>query len=414
MTDYLDPGFLKSHWQAIIDFYHPACLDHEHGGYICEFRDDQSVLDRDAKHIVWITRYIYTYCLAAGMLDQPQYLAAAQQGLDYLETYQKRPEGGYAWIMNRRSVLDGAKRCYGHAFVLLAYCGAHKAGLPGMRAKIAAAYDLLDQRFYRSHDGLYVDEYNDDWSELSAYRGQNCNMHITEAMLSAYEATGEVRYLDRAGIVASRLARDLSAHTQGLIWEHYTPAWEQDWEYHQDKPLDFWRPYGYTVGHQTEWSKLLLILERYRPEPWLLPQAERLFNTAMARAWDTAQGGLIFTFGPDGRPIDCNRFHWVFNETLAAAALLWLRTGKTQYLDWYRQLWVWCDEHFVDHDRGGWYRNLHPNNQRYDYRSEPLARDQYHPAAMCYEILRGLQARPLPAERDEAALKRLAGTALAG
>ncbi|MFO7791068.1 MAG: OmpA family protein, partial [Bacteroidales bacterium] len=55
-----------------------------------------------------------------------------------------------------------------------------------------------------------------------AYRGQNANMHTCEAMLAAYEATGERRYLDRAREVAHALTVRLAAETDGLLWEHYT------------------------------------------------------------------------------------------------------------------------------------------------------------------------------------------------
>ena len=41
-----------------------------------------------------------------------------------------------------------------------------------------------------------------------------------------------------------------------------------------------------------------LSLERHRPEAWMLPQAEHLFDTAVARGWDEEIGGLIFTFDP--------------------------------------------------------------------------------------------------------------------
>ena len=84
----------------------------------------------------------------------------------------------------------------------------------------------------------------------------------------------------------------------------------------------------------------------------------------------------------------------MLNETIAAAALLALRTGKPEYRDWYDRLWAWSDAHMVDHERGGWYQNLHPNNVRYDYRTEPVSRDYYHPQAMCFEILRALSDQP--------------------
>jgi mannose/cellobiose epimerase-like protein (N-acyl-D-glucosamine 2-epimerase family) len=390
-TDYLSRDFLKAHLQRIIDFYHPACLDQEYGGYICSWRDDGTVLDRGTKHIVATTRFIYDYCLASVALGRPEYRVCALHGLDYLETYNRRPEGGYAWLMDGQQVRDGAKFCYGHAFVLLAYAAAHQIGLDGMRQKIDETYDLLEQRFWRPADGLYVDKFSEDWSQLSPYRGQNANMHMCEATLLAYEATGETHYLERAYQIAHRLNRDLAPAAGGLIYEHYTSDWSQDWAYNRDNPADFWRPYGFAVGHQAEWSKLLLILERHRPEAWILPQAEHLFHSAVMNGWDAENGGLSFTFDPTGQPVIRERRHWVLNETIAAAALLTLRTGRAEYREWYDRLWAWAEVHMVDHQRGGWFSNLHPNNARFDYRTEPVPRDFYHPQAMCFEILRALR-----------------------
>ena len=106
-------------------------------------------------------------------------------------------------------------------------------------------------------------------------------MHMCEALLCAFEATGATRYLERAYLLARRICVDLAAPTDGLIWEHYHQDWSHDWEYNQDDPQNLFRPYGYLPGHFVEWSKLLLIVERHRPESWLLPKAEQLFAMAM-------------------------------------------------------------------------------------------------------------------------------------
>ena len=37
-----------------------------------------------------------------------------------------------------------------------------------------------------------------DWTQESSYRGQNANMHACEALIAAFEATNEQKYLDRA------------------------------------------------------------------------------------------------------------------------------------------------------------------------------------------------------------------------
>ena len=80
-------------------------------------------------------------------------------------------------------------------------------------------------------------------------------MHMCEAMLSAFEATGEEKYLNRAHLLAKRICVDLASKANGLVWEHYKTDWTHDWEYNHDDPKNLFRPYGYLPGHFTEWSK---------------------------------------------------------------------------------------------------------------------------------------------------------------
>jgi mannose/cellobiose epimerase-like protein (N-acyl-D-glucosamine 2-epimerase family) len=93
-------------------------------------------------------------------------------------------------------------------------------------------------------------------------------MHGCEAMLAAFQASGEARYLDRAYGLALRVTVDQAAKAGDMIWEHYDENWEVDWSYNWDDPRNLFRPWGYQPGHQTEWAKLLMILGRYRDEDW--------------------------------------------------------------------------------------------------------------------------------------------------
>ena len=122
---------------------------------------------------------------------------AARHGLAYLRDVHRDPStGGYAWTIRDGRVEDATNHCYGVAFVLLAYATARKAGIDEAAVdgrNLGAARDALLGR----RAGLYRDEADADW-HFSDYRGQNANMHMCEAMLAAYEASGEARYLDRA------------------------------------------------------------------------------------------------------------------------------------------------------------------------------------------------------------------------
>ena len=393
-----DPAFLRNHIRSIMSFYHPVCIDAELGGYINQLRDDGSVFDRMTKHLVGTCRFVYNYALASLALDDPAYQAAAAHGLRCLQELHRQSDGGFAWVLQGRAVEDGTRHCYGHAFVLLASAGAAKAGIEGASALVSDVYDLLESRFWEPAVQLYVDEIKaDDWNAIAPYRGQNANMHMCEAMLAAYEATGEAKCLDRAHVLARRICVELADQADGLIWEHYRTDWTHDWDYNRDDPQNLFKPYGYLPGHFTEWAKLLLILERHRPEPWMLERARHLFDTAVERSWDDQRGGMHYTFAPDGHILDTDRYYWVLAETFAAAALLALRTCNTRYWEWYDRVWEFSDRHFVDHEYGGWYRILNADNQKYDDVKSPATKTDYHPLAACYETLEAIRDAGLSA-----------------
>ena len=390
--NYRDPRVLREHIEAILGFYHPACIDTERGGYIGQFTDDGTNYDRDTKHLVGTCRSVFNYAVAAELFGRDDYRAAAAHGVAFLQSGHRQSDGGFAWILGAHGVEDGTRHCYGLAFVLLAAAMAARTGVAGADALAGETFELLEERFWDPGAKLYVDEIAaGDWQAIDPYRGQNANMHMCEAMLAAYETSGQDRYLGRALTLARRLCVELAAPAEGLIWEHYTTNWEHDWQYNRDDPGHLFRPYGYLPGHFVEWSKLLLILERHRPEPWQHAAAVRLFDTALARSWDHDHGGMHYTFAPDGTILDTDRYYWVLAETVAAAALLAVRTGEARYWNWYDRAWDYADRHFVDHRHGGWYRVLDRRGRRYDDRKSPPSKTDYHPLSACYEILRVLR-----------------------
>ena len=99
----------------------------------------------------------------------------------------------------------------------------------------------IRDRFWDAEYGLYRDEADAEWN-FSPYRGQNANMHLTEALLAAWEATQNARYLQRALAVADVMTRRQAQQAGGLVWEHYDAQWNIDWDYHRDDPKHLFRP----------------------------------------------------------------------------------------------------------------------------------------------------------------------------
>ncbi|WP_395142257.1 AGE family epimerase/isomerase [Schlegelella aquatica] len=141
-------------------------------------------------------------------------------------------------------------------------------------------------------------------------------------------------------------------------------------------------------GHQAEWAKLLLVLDRLRPAPWLLPRAQALFDFTVAHGWDEEARGLFNRMAPDGSLCDDRKAFWVQSETATAAALLGHRTGLETYWRWYDRLWSYCWDYFIDHEHGAWYHTLTRDNRRLGEEKTPVGRLDYHTLGNCYEMLR--------------------------
>jgi mannose/cellobiose epimerase-like protein (N-acyl-D-glucosamine 2-epimerase family) len=395
--------FLRSHVRRTMAFYHPRCLDPA-GGCFHLFKDDGTVYDRRTRHLVSSARFVFNYASAARHFGDQAYLAAAKHCLDFLDTHHRDPDtGGYAWLVDfdgrRATPLDTTRHAYGLAFVLLAYAHALSAGIAPARDGLERTFDLLERHFWLADVGLYADEASPDFGTLSPYRGQNANMHACEALIAAYRATGERRYLGRAATVADGIARRQAALADGLVWEHYREDWTIDWDYHRDDPANLFRPWGFQPGHQAEWAKLLLTLERLLADTtgapdWLATRAVTLFDTALARAWDPVNGGIHYGFAPDGSIRDADKYFWVQAESIAAAAMLAVRTGEARYWAWYDRLWAYAWNHFVDHRHGAWYRILTADNRSYGNDKSPAGKTDYHTMGACYDVLETLRAGP--------------------
>lgn len=391
LPDFRSPEFLRRHIADTMAFYHPRAIDAQ-GGFFHYFLDDGTIYDASHRHLVSSTRFVFNYAMAAREFGNAQYLAAARHGLDYLRrVHRDEHSGGYAWTIRDRKPEDQTNHTYGLAFVMLAYARALQAGIGEAGPWLEETWDLLERRCWDAHYGLYRDEADAQWN-FSAYRGQNANMHTCEALLAAYEATANERYLQRATDLADHLCRRQAALAGGLVWEHYDESWQIDWDYHRDDPKHLFRPWGFQPGHQTEWSKLLLILDGHwrtlgKVLDWPVPTARALFDRAVAAAWDHAHDGLCYGFAPDGSICDDDKYFWVQAESLAAAARLADVSGEAQYWQWYDRLWRYAWTHFVDHEHGAWYRILDRRNRQYSNEKSPAGKTDYHTMGACYDVL---------------------------
>ena len=339
------------------------------------------------------TRLIHSYSLGhlSGFQGAERII---DHGMAYLESHHRdRDHGGYLWALEGDRIKDDRKLAYGHVFVLLASASAKLAGHPDADRLMADARDVLDQHFWDEDAGLFCDEWNRDWTPFSTYRGMNANMHGVEALLSAYEATGDEIYLTRAGRILDFFIGKIAPGENWRLPEHYASDWQVDRSYAGD-PM--FRPAGTTPGHSFELGRLQL---QYwdlsgRPVSNTPDTSRRLIEQALNDAW-LPGGGLAYTLDFDGRVANASRFWWPVTEAIGAVAALITMDKMPEDEMWYRKLWTYANETLVDHKHGGWFPAVDEDGNVVTsiFDGKP---DIYHSLQACLFPLSGRLSRMMP------------------
>ncbi|MGB3027800.1 AGE family epimerase/isomerase [Paradevosia shaoguanensis] len=342
---------------SLFDFFQQASINPSGGFY--ELTDDgkpQTWLN-GLRQIHVTTRMVHCFSVGS-LLGRPGSDEIIDHGLAYIWDKHRDAEfGGYIWSLDNAGPKDTSKQAYGNAFVLLAASSAKVAGRPMADQILADITQVINTRFWEEANGAVTEEFNRDWSPISNYRGQNSNMHLTEALMAAFEATGDRAYLDKAERIADLIINRNARKLGWRVAEHFDSNWVLDEGY---RGADMFRPAGTTPGHWLEWARLTLQLWVLggKKIDWLKEAAQGLFKASIDLGWDRTRGGFYYTLDWQNQPALKQKLWWPVSEAIGAAAFLKAHTGEAYYEEWYRKLWDFAANHLVDVDKGGWHPEL--------------------------------------------------------
>lgn len=322
----------------------------------------------DRPRETWITsRMAHVYSIGSMMgIDGCKELAeAAIKGLSD-ELQDKEHGGWYAGVTADGGILPN-KQCYAHAFVILAATSGKLAGVKGADKLLEKALAVYDKYFWDEEEGLSVDTWNTEFTELDTYRGINANMHTVEAFLAAADTLDDEKYRVRAGRIIDRVA-GWAKENGYRIPEHFTSDWKPDLEKNKEKPDDPFKPYGATPGHGIEWARLITqwaLSSKLNAdaEKQYIDTACRLYRRAIDDAWN-ADGapGIVYTTDWEGKPVVHDRMHWTLAEAVNSSAVLYRVTGEARYAGDYAEFMKYLDETVLDHTCGSWFHQLDEKN----------------------------------------------------
>jgi sulfoquinovose isomerase len=337
-----DPGQLA---QELLEFAAPAAVEHGFGW----LGSDGALLPENGVEL-WITgRMTHVFAQATSWFGD-RWRPGAEHGVTQLLTGRLRDPHVGGWFS--RVGEPTRKAAYDHTFVILAGGSAMQAGIARGEELLAAALATWDEYFWDGAHKCINESFAADWSDLEPYRGANAHMHGVEAMLAAASATGDAGRVQQALAVTSRLIDGVARAHKFRLPEHFSLSWQPELDYNINQPHHPFRPYGVTIGHLLEWSRLCVEVHSRCPAgaaDWLLPAAVELYERALADGWALdGAGGFIYTTDFAGNPVATNRLHWVVTEAIAAAAALHVVTGEQRFAqDWLRFTHHAAD-HFID------------------------------------------------------------------
>ncbi len=234
------------------------------------------------------------------------------------------------------------KETYGQAFFLLAAAWRWRAfkDIQALKAMANIKRFLINE--LRSSDGGWHEGLPWSWPQR-----QNTHMHLFEAFLTSFEATGETDFLELADEIYVLFIEKMLCSETAQLREFFTTSWKPDPEKgHLIQP-----------GHMMEWCWLLRWYDRLKGGD----NSEfitRIYDAALALGRNQKTGWLFDEVTPDGTAVKATSRLWAVTEYIKATLIM----SELQGSYWVKQAQLLTEQLFntylATERAGGWLDTL--------------------------------------------------------
>jgi mannose/cellobiose epimerase-like protein (N-acyl-D-glucosamine 2-epimerase family) len=333
--------------QSALPLWRQAGLD-PRGGFAERLTLDGAPDLAAPRRVLVQMRQVYVFSHAAMLGLHPEGTAQARAALDLVMARARLSGGSFAYAIGPDGTIsDATCDTYTLAFMLMATSWLYRAsGDPAVLDHMDTILAAIEKA--RHPGGLGYAESD----RPGPVRRQNPHMHLFEAFLAAHAATGQARYLEKAGEIFHLFRNHFFDPKPGVLREFFT----------QDlKPADGAAGEIVEPGHHHEWVWLLGEYAKAAGQP-LPPEARALYDFAVRHGHEPATGLIYREVGPDGRVLDGGKRAWALTEAIKADIALAEADGvplkglAVQSIDG-------LFAHFLDRPRpGAWLDTILPDN----------------------------------------------------
>lgn len=298
------------HWlfEETLPLWSTAGVDERHGGFHEALGFDAQPMVKP-KRMRTTARQIYAFAVAkARGWDGPADRLIAH-GIAFMAGKGRTDRGGWVRTLNvDGSVADATEDAYDHSCVLLALAHAHMCGNPEALRLGQETFVFLDAHLEDARMTGFLET-----SDGEGERRSNPHMHLLEAFLAWYEATGDRTYLRRAARIIDLFRSHFFDAESWTLGEFFDAGW---------KPAAGEKGTWTEPGHHFEWASLLTDFAARSGQSELSNFARKLYASAIANGLNRATGLAYGAVSRQGLPLELVSRSWPQAEAIKAAIAL--------------------------------------------------------------------------------------------
>jgi N-acylglucosamine 2-epimerase len=341
----------------VIPFWLRHGLDREHGGFLTALDRDGALLDSDKS--VWFQgRGAWTFATLYNTIEaRPEWLAAAQSGVDFLRRCCFAPDGKLYFTVTREGrPLRMRRYAYSEAFAAIAFAAYAKAAASDNAAAdaVRCCASFLHFTFTPGAAVPKVDPDTRPAQSISPHMmtiavGQELRANLGDVSVAGRTCS---QWIDNA---IDAIQRHFCKPQHEAVMETVGPNGEIH-DHFDGRTLN--------PGHAIEAAWFILHEACLRNnDARLIDLGTTMLDWMWRRGWDAQYGGMFYFRDLYDKPVQeywhDMKFWWPHNETIIATLLAYVVTGRPQYAQWHEMVHEWSFAHFPDPEYGEWYGYLH-------------------------------------------------------
>ena len=382
------------------------------GGFYGVVMNDGKAIEKAPKGAVLNARILWTFSRAYRQYGLEIYKQMADRAAGYFMHYFIDPTyGGVFWQLDYEGYpKDATKQTYACAFGIYGLAEHFRA--TGDHRSLEAALKLYNTLEEKVHDKArlgYIESFQRDYSkaplkgvdgQANATKTMNTHIHILEAYTTLYQVWPDEglknNLKELLGILQTKLYSSRSNHLILFCDDNWNPIGEID-----------------SYGHDIETSWLMSEAAAVVGDPVLRKQVDeqavKMARTALKEGLN-ADGAMLYEKTAKG--MDKRMSWWPQCETIIGCVNAWQLTGDPSFLEAALRTWTYVKAHFIDHQHGGWFKDLTEDGQPLNYPKVSDWNCPYHNSRLAFELAERLE--PTTVHTEVMAWSNMTGVRLEG